>query len=136
MKVSTKGQYSLKIMIYLANRYEKDEFVSLKKISDDEHISLKYLERLIAVLNKKGYFITSRGTDGGYKLKKHPKYYSIGEILSVAEGSIAPVSCVEHGFICPSKDKCSTYLIWNDLNEAINNHLNNKTLDDYRKEVK
>ena len=135
MKISTKGQYSLKIMIYLANRYEDNKFISLKKISDDEGISLKYLEKLIAVLNKYDYFISSRGIDGGYKLKRHPKDYSVGEILSVAEGSIAPVSCVEHGFICPSKDKCSTYKIWNDLNDAINKHLNNKTLEDYRKKA-
>ena len=131
MKISTKGRYSLKVMLYLANRYKDNEYISLNKIAKDEGISLKYLERLISVLNKKDFFLSSRGVDGGYKLKNDPSKYTIGDILKTAEGSLSPVSCLEHDFICPNSKNCKTFKIWKDLNDAINNHLNNVTLKDY-----
>lgn len=129
MKISTKGKYALIIMIDLAKEYKNDNFVSLKEISKKEHISLKYLEKLMNVLNKNDYFITSRGKLGGYKLKYEPKNYKVGDILRMLEGSIDIAGCGKN--ICPKKNKCKTYKIWDDLNNLINNYLDSKTLEDY-----
>ena len=71
MKISTKGRYALRIMMDLANN-ENDEFISLKDISKRINISIKYLEQIVALLNKAGYVQTARGNNGGYKLAKKP----------------------------------------------------------------
>ena len=133
MKISTKGMYSLKLMLNLANKYHNNKYISLKTIAEEEKLSLKYLEKIMLLLNKKDYFLTSRGIDGGYKLKYPPDKYLIGDIIKTAEGSIAPTQCVTNAFACPTKGGCSTFKIWKDLDEVINNHLNSKTLKDYMK---
>ena len=78
MKISTKGRYALAIMLDLAMN-NPEEYISLKDIATRQEISIKYLERIIAILNKAGYVKSSRGNAGGYKLARKPnteKLYS------------------------------------------------------------
>ena len=127
MKISTKGRYALRIMTDLAiNRNEK--FISLKDISIRQQISMKYLEQIISVLNKAGYLVSSRGINGGYKLKKEPKEYIVGNILMVAEGDLTPVHCLNDE--CNRKSICKTYIFWKGLDEVITNYVDSKTLED------
>ena len=74
MKISTKGRYALSIMFYLAKNYS-DRYISLKEIAENEELSFKYLEKIMIDLNKNNYLDTLRGNNGGYRLKKEPKYY-------------------------------------------------------------
>ena len=131
MKITTKGRYAIAIMLELANNYESGEFISLKDISDKEGISLKYLEKIMSDLKKEDFFISSRGTDGGYKLKYEPSYYKIGNILNAAERDLSPVSCVKEENSCPKQGICKTYPIWKDIDDEITKALNSKTLEDY-----
>ena len=131
MKITTKGRYAVTIMLFLANNYESGKFISLKDISETENISLKYLERIMSDLKKENFFISSRGSDGGYKLSNPPRYYKIGDILNAAEHEIAPAQCVKENSLCPKKGICKTYPIWKDINDEITNVLNSKTLEDY-----
>ena len=130
MKISTKGRYALAIMIYLAKKYNDDIFISLKEISENENISLKYLEKIMISLNKNDYFITSRGLNGGYKLKYSPDKYIIGDILRVSEGDLSPVKCVTNNSFCLKKGKCGPYDFYNGLYEVINEYIDSKTLND------
>ena len=130
MKISTKGRYALVIMLDLAKEFEKDTFVSLKEIAEKENMSLKYLEKLMLILNKADYFISSRGVDGGYKLKYEPSHYKIGDILRLAEGNLDVTDCVSNGG-CPAHHHCKTYSLWKELNDLINDYLDGKTLADY-----
>ena len=129
MKISTKGRYALVIMLELANKYDSNEYISLKDIAERKGLSLKYLEKLMLVLNKRDYFISSRGAEGGYKLKYDPSQYIIGDILRCAEGDIAVTDCVTHE--CLNHSNCKTYSLWKELNDLINNYLDSKTLKDY-----
>lgn len=129
MRISTKGRYALIIMENLANKYHEDRFVRLNEIANEEELSLKYLEKIIPSLNNKDFFITSRGSDGGYKLKREPKDYTILEILEASEGSLAPVECVTSN-ICNRKSMCKSIGMWKELDDTINNFLGNKTLED------
>lgn len=129
MKISTKGRYGVVIMLYLANEYKKDRYVTLHEISEKENISLKYLEKIMLSLNKENFFISTRGVGGGYKLKYEPNHYTLKEILLASEGDLSVTTCVSE--ICPKKEKCHTFSVWNDLNDAIDNFLENKTLQDY-----
>ena len=130
MKLSTKGRYGLTIMLDIAEGYKEDKFVSLNEISERENISLKYLEKIMTSLKKCDFFITSRGSSGGYKLKYDPSKYRIGDIIRASEEEVDIVSCVGSSD-CPKKNMCRTYPLWKGLSDEINDYLNSKTLADY-----
>ena len=134
MKISTKGRYALSLMSYLAVHYKEDRYISLKEISENENISLKYLEKIITSLNKDNYLKSQRGTDGGYKLSFQPKDYTIYDIVSRAEGEIAITSCLNNDFVCLKKENCRSYKLWGELNSVIVDFLKSKTLEEYIKE--
>lgn len=130
MKVSTKGRYALRMMIDLAQN-NKGTPVSLKDIAKRQGISDKYLEQIISVLNKAGFVRSIRGAQGGYLLKREPKDYTVGMILRLTEGSLAPVACVENDEItCERLESCATVILWKKLNDAINGVVDSITLQD------
>ena len=121
MKISTKGRYAVRLMLDLA-MHNTGEAVSIKDISKRQGVSDKYLEQIISVLNKAGYVRSIRGAQGGYMLKKDPKDYTVGMILRLTEGSLAPVSCVDDDdMVCERENGCVTFYVWKKLpfNHAI-----------------
>lgn len=130
MKISTKGRYALRLMLDLAT-YNTGEPISLKDVAKRQQISDKYLEQIIAVLNKAGFVRSIRGAQGGYLLKKAPSEYTVGMILRLTEGDLAPVSCVgEESDECERRNGCVTVRIWEQINEAINGVVDHITLAD------
>lgn len=130
MKISTKGRYALRLMLDLAV-YNTGEPVSLKDIAKRQQISEKYLEQIISILNKAGYVRSIRGAQGGYMLKQEPAEYTVGMILRLTEGDLAPVGCVgENRMDCLRRQDCVTIRIWERLNEAINGVVDHITLAD------
>ena len=74
---------------------------------------------------------TARGPQGGYRLRKPPEAYSVGEILRAAEGSLAPVACLEHRpNQCPRCDECMTLPVWEGLEKVISEYLDGLSLKD------
>ena len=130
MKISTKGRYALRLMLDLAI-YNTGEPISLKDVARRQQISEKYLEQIISMLNKAGFVRSVRGAQGGYMLKKAPAEYTVGMILRLTEGDLAPVSCVgEDSIECGRRDECVTVRIWQQLNSAINGVVDGITLED------
>lgn len=130
MKISTKGRYALRIMIDLALNPNQGP-VRVKDIASRQDISEKYLEQIIAMFNKAGYVKSVRGAQGGYLLTKEPTEYTVGMILRLAEGSIAPVSCVDDTSEgCERKDACVSAMLWEKINTAVNEVVDNTTLQD------
>ena len=130
MKISTKGRYALRLMLDLAlNDSEKP--TRIKEISSRQGISDKYLEQIIAILNKARYVRSIRGPQGGYLLTKKPEEYTVGMILRLTEGSMAPVDCVDEELgSCSRMDNCATAVVWKKLNDAISDVIDNITLAD------
>lgn len=130
MKISTKGRYALRLMLDLAlNETEKP--VRIKEIACRQGISDKYLEQIIAVLNKARYVRSIRGPQGGYLLTKKPEDYTVGMILRLTEGSMAPVDCVDEDIVvCDRVENCVTSIVWKRLNDAIKDVIDNITLAD------
>lgn len=128
MKVSTKGRYALRLLLDLAV-YNTGEPISLKDVARRQQISEKYLEQIISLLNKAGFVRSVRGAQGGYMLAKAPSEYTVGMILRLTEGSLAPVNCVgDEGIECERRQGCVTVRIWEQINDAINNVVDHITL--------
>ena len=130
MKISTKGRYAVRVMLDLALN-NTGECIKVKDIAARQDISEKYLEQIIAVLNKAGYVKSVRGAQGGYRIAKAPEEYTVGMILRLTEGSMAPVVCLEEGAPeCERCDTCETLEVWKELYTAINQVIDGVTIAD------
>lgn len=130
MKISTKGRYALRMLLDLAE-HQDDGFIALKDIAKRQGISKKYLEQIIPTFNKSSVLITNRGYQGGYRLARDPKQYTVGEILRLTEGSLSPVACLDVDPVqCPRSIDCPTLPVWQGLSRVINEYLDSITLQD------
>lgn len=131
MKISTKGRYALRLMVDLAMA-ESEGYVSLKDIADRQNISAKYMEQIIALLKNARLVGSVRGPRGGYRLSRDAGSYTVGEILRLTEGSLAPVACVDSSdpVACERCDGCATVELWRKLDTAISQVVDNMTLAD------
>lgn len=130
MKVSTRGRYALRLMLELA-LYNTGAPVSIRDIAKRQQISEKYLEQIISILNKAEFVKSIRGPQGGYLLKRKPEEYTVGMILRLTEGDLAPVACASlDGMNCEQQDCCVTTRVWREINAAINGVVDGITLAD------
>ena len=129
MTISTKGRYALRIMLDLGAHM--GETVKLKDIATRQDISEKDMEQIIAVLNKSGYVRSTRGAQGGYQLVKNPQEYTVGMILRLTEGSLAPVECLaENALPCERNGRCATVEVYRRIYDAVNDVIDNITVQD------
>lgn len=134
MMISTKGRYALRVMIDLAEQ-SGGRYIPMKDIAARQEISLKYIERIMPSLVKGGLVEGVQGKGGGYRLNRAPEDYTIGEILRLAEGKLAPVSCVEcGGGPCGRAQHCRTRPVWAGLDQVINEYLDGVTIADLMRE--
>lgn len=130
MKISTKGRYALRTMLDLAS-HDTGALIPLKDIALRQGITIKYLEQVMNLLSKAGYVRSVRGAGGGYRLARSASEYIVGDILRVAEGSLAPIPCLEDEINhCPKASECMTLDFWHGLADAINNYVDSVTLED------
>ena len=129
MKISTKGRYALRMMLDLA-AHQGDGYVALKDIAQRQEISKKYLEQIVPMLGKSNILRTTRGYQGGYRLARVPQDYTVGEILRLTEGSLAPVACADGKDDCPRSEGCMTLPLWQGLYKVISSYLDGITLQD------
>lgn len=131
MKISTKGRYALRVMIDLAERNDGN-YITLKEVSKRQEISEKYLESIISVLSKAGFVTGLRGKGGGYKLSRDPETYTVGSILKLTEGSLAPVACLDSKTVqCGRAAACKTLSMWSQLDKLIDDFFEGITLADF-----
>ena len=134
MIVSTKGRYALRVMVYLA-QHQDGEYVPLKEIAESEGISQKYLESIMTVLSKADFLDALHGKGGGYRLNRQPKFYTIGAILKLTEGSLAAVSCTAQGpNACNRQTCCKTLPMWERLDKMVDEFFEGITLADILKD--
>jgi len=131
LKLSTKGRYGLRAMFYLALKYGEGP-VPLSEISDEQGISISYLEQLFSSLRKKGLVVSIRGANGGYKLSKPPEDTIVGDILRALEGTLAPTDCVVDGEEekYSYNDHCVTQHVWRKIRDSITRVVDSISLDD------
>ena len=121
--ISTKGRYALRIMIDLAE-HRGGDWIPLKAVAERQEISQKYIERIMPSLTGAGLVEGLHGKGGGYRLTRNLEEYSVGEVLRLTEGSLAPVSCLEEEQCsCPRAGKCVTLPMWRRLENMIDSYL-------------
>ena len=131
MKISTKGRYALRLMLDLAQYSNENEYVSIKKVSQRQDISEKYLEQIVAQLSRANFVKSIRGAQGGYRLVKAPENYTVGMILRLIEGNLSSVSCLEDNpNKCQRCNNCVTLEVWQQINDAVDSVIDNITLQD------
>ncbi len=118
MQLSTKARYATRAMMELARTYGQGP-VLLKNIAKRQNISEKYLEQLMAPLRASGLIFTMRGNKGGYVLGREPREITLYDVISIVEGSLAPVPCVDKVEMCERWENCATRKIWVRLKERL-----------------
>ncbi|GBU23157.1 Rrf2 family transcriptional regulator [Fibrobacteres bacterium R8-0-B4] len=130
MKISTKGRYALRMLLDLAE-HRNDGFISLKEIAERQNISKLYLEQIVSLLHTSDILRANRGKQGGYMLAKDPSKCTVGQVLRITEGSLAPVVCLDNDVNeCDRVEFCKTLSMWTGLNKVITDYLNSVTLQD------
>lgn len=130
MMISTKGRYALRVMVDLAEHGEAG-YIPLKEVAARQEISEKYAEIITKCLVVGGLVEGVRGKGGGYRLTRTPDRYTVGSILRLTEGSLAPVACLsESAAVCPRSADCRTLPMWRKLDRMIGEFLDGVTLAD------
>ena len=130
MMVSTKGRYALRVMIDLAE-HDDGLYIPRKEIAARQDISEKYLESIVKLLTRNGDLVGVRGKGGGYRLTRSPEEYTVGSILRLTEGGLAPVGCPGlDSRSCGRAEDCRTLPMWRELDKLINDYLDGVTLAD------
>ena len=126
--ISSRGRYALRVMSELAEQ-GSEQAVPLKEIAAHQGLSQKYLEAIMTTLSKGGLVEGQHGKGGGYRLCRRPEDYSLGEILRLTEGSLAPVACLEDGAE-RCTHPCSSLPVWEELERLVANYLDSVSLAD------
>ena len=130
MMISSKGKYALRVMIDLAE-HNTGQYIAMREVAERQNISLKYLEKILPALVGAKLVEGVHGKGGGYRLTRDPSDYSVGEILRLSEGNLAPVSCLEEGAKpCSRSSECRVLPLWNNLDRMIGSYLDSVSLTD------
>ncbi len=128
--ISTKGRYSIRILLDLAE-HRNGDFIPMKEVAGRQGISLKYIERLMPALKAAGLVESVHGIGGGYRLTREPEEYSLWEILELAEGNLAPVACLQpEAPVCQRADECRTLGVWQGFYDLTRDYFSRITLAD------
>lgn len=139
MKVSKKTEYGLRAMVSIAMMAGVEHPVSLPSVAEAEDIPEQFLDQIVAKLRKAGFVTSVRGVNGGYMLSRPAEEISIGSLVRLLEGSLAPIGCVSPEFSNPGEfcgrfGKCRTRGVWLRVLDALTVALDSITLADVIKE--
>ena len=129
LKLSTKGRYGARLMLNLARHHaEGEESVILRNISQEEEISIRYLEQIIIPLKIHKLLKSTRGAGGGYALNKHPSKIILLDIIEILEGDISLVDCVDDEDCCERREDCPTFHLWQESSQLLKDYFSTITL--------
>ena len=135
MKLTKKGEYALRTLIQLgiAEKLGRD-VVSVSDLAESENLPYKFIENILQELRKDGYVESKRGKDGGCRLAKPMKDITIGEIVRLIDGRLAPIGCASETdyekCTCPDEVHCGLRMLMIDVRNAIAQILDRYTLED------
>lgn len=135
MRLSTKAQYAVRALVSL-HLVSNGNPVTIKEVSDREHISLNYLEQLFVKLRRGNIVKSVRGPGGGYLLARAADQIRVDEIVDTVEEILVPVSCMNDDGSCGCDLECATQSVWQGLGNQIRNFLASMTLEDLTRDAR
>ena len=130
MKISTRGRYAVRVLVDLAEQ-KTTQYVPLKSIAERQDLSLKYLGQILPILAEANLIKGMQGKGGGYRLNCDPARCSVGEVLRLTEGDLAPVACLGcTASICDRIENCRTLPMWKKFYEMTNDYFDHITIAD------
>jgi len=139
MRLSKRGEYGLRAMIDLATWKAETGVIQIREIAEGEHIPLKFLEQILLTLKNAGLLHSKMGASGGYYLAKPADQITLGSIVRILDGPLAPIGCVSQMAYepcgCPDEQTCGLRLVMMDVRNAIADILDNTTLADVARRV-
>lgn len=139
MRLSKRGEYGLRAMIDLAAWDHGSAVSQIKDIAEREQIPLKFLEQILLTLKNAGLLHSKMGVGGGYYLAKPADQISLGQIVRILDGPLAPIRCVSQMAYepcgCPDEETCGLRLVMSDVRNAIADILDRTTLSDVAQRV-
>ncbi len=141
MRLSKRGEYGLRAMLLLASPSFDDQplVLQIREISQREQIPAKFLEQILLSLKNAGLLHSKMGVGGGYYLAKPPSEISLGHIVRILDGPLAPVKCVSQMAYepcgCPDEQTCGLRLVMADVRNAIASLLDGTSLEDVTRRV-
>ena len=132
--LSRKARYALRALYALAND-EGNGPVLIADLAEREHIPHKFLEVILLELRNAGILRSKKGKGGGYALARAPREVTLGQIIRVVDGPLAPIPCVsERAYVrceeCVSEESCGTRMVMKEVRDAIAKILDGTTLAD------
>ena len=129
MKLSKRTRYAVRALIELALN-EGNKPLQLRIIAEQQDISIKYLEQLVAILRSAGLVRSIRGAKGGYMLAKEPSQIKLTDVFHCLEGNVNTSECVEDKDYCGRAADCAARQVWTKVQQAIEEVLQSITLQD------
>ncbi len=135
MKLSTRTRYAMRAVLELAEHYGNGP-LQTRVIAQNQEISVKYLEQLMAALKSAGLIRSQRGAKGGYVLANPPETVKLSDVFDVFEGPVVTVECVANDKYCKKSVNCVARQIWCDIQRTVRNVLQSTTLKDVIEKAK
>lgn len=131
MKLTTRSEYALLALVYLA-RHQTDDFVSIETIAKAQGIPPKFLEQLLLALKRAHFLRSSKGQHGGYAMAKTPEQISLAEVIRLFDGALAPTESVSENFYesTPIEKEKSLTAVFKDIRDYISDKLESTTIAD------
>lgn len=133
MKISTRIRYGLRALVFIAEQNRNNnKLVRIKEISEDQNISVQYLEQILYKLKKENIIEGKRGPNGGYKLVGEPCDISVYRLYEILDSEVRVVDCNENSEkrTCVDATECRTACLWSKLDNALTEILTGTTLED------
>jgi Rrf2 family protein len=135
MKISKRGEYALRALIDFGIAHELGRpLMKIGELVEKERLPVKFLEQILTQLRGAGYIETKRGKAGGYFLAKPPREISLGQVIRLIDGPLAPISCVSvtayEPCTCPDEAHCGLRMLMLDVRNAIARILDRYVLGD------
>ncbi|RDC61423.1 RrF2 family transcriptional regulator [Adhaeribacter pallidiroseus] len=135
--LSKKAKYALKALLYLTKNADKG-LILISDISERERIPRKFLEAILVDLKTQGLLQSTRGKNGGYALVKDPSQISVGNVIRMIDGPLAPIPCVSHLYYrkcdeCVDEITCEIRIVMKKVRDSTANILDTTYLTDLEK---
>lgn len=138
MRISARGDYATRAVLDLAMHHNEGGVSQIHLIAERQHIPLKYLQNILLTLNKAGILRSRRGNLGGYYLARPPEKITLGEVIRIIDGPLAPIDCASRSAYeaCPEEAACGLKSVWVEARNALSKILDNTTFEDVIKRTK